>query len=342
MKRRFCLLIVVLAAVVPSVSAQTDGGFRSDVKGPPYPWTHRNFADEAGALRFAIVADRAGSPRPGVFERAVQMLNLLQPEFVLSVGDVADNPDDGASVPEFDREHTVLDNIVGKLKMPFFYVAGNHDIYNDLAAQRYRTRHGKPYYSFVYKNVLFLVLCTEDPPPDNISKEQVAYVKQALQANQDVRWTFVFLHKPVFTNGKDTANPAWTQIETSLADRPYTVFAGHWHNCNAYTKGGRKYIVLATTGGASNLAGPKEGRFDEIVWVTLGKTDKEPAIANLALNGILPWDFRPPVSLDPAPAEKAKETPPAETNPSGSTTTAETKPTPPPAEPSGENTPPTQ
>lgn len=339
MKRWFCLFIIV-AMTASLVVAQPAGEFRSDVKGPPYPWTHLNFADEAGTLRFAIVADRTGNPRPGVLERAVQMLNLLQPELVLSVGDIADNPDDGASVPKFDREHTVLNNIVGKLRMPFFHVAGNHDIYNDLAAQRYRTRHGKPYYSFVYKNVLFLILCTEDPPADNISKEQVAYVEQAIRANKDVRWTFVFLHKPFFTAEKDKANPAWTQIETALADRPYTVFAGHWHNYNAYTKGGRKYIVLATTGGVSDLAGTQEGRFDHVVWVTLGEKDKEPSIANLALNGILPWDFRPATSLDPAPPEKTKETPPAETNPSGGTTTTETQPTPPPAEPSGENTPP--
>ena len=41
---------------------------------------------------------------------------------------------------------------------------------------------------------------------------------------------------------------------------------------------------LATTGGASRLAGIWEGQVDQVTWVTM--TDKGPTIANLALDGI--------------------------------------------------------
>lgn len=327
MKRRFFPLVVVLA-LAPSVFAQTQGGFRSDVKGPPYPWTNLNFNNAADTLRFAIVSDRTGGPRPGVLERAVNRLNLLQPEFVISVGDLADDPDDHTSVPDIDRENNILDAIVGQLKMPFFYVAGNHDIYNNLSNERYRARYGKPYYHFVYKNVLFLVLCTEDPPASNISEEQLACVKQALESNPSVRWTFVFLHKPLFTPNEKKL-PVWSKIESMLKDRPYTVFAGHWHKYYAFTKSGRKHIVLATTGGNSELAGPDKRQFDEVVWVTLGESDKEPSIANLVLDGILPWDFHKPISLDEKPEEKTNQTPPPATtkNPDDKNTAA---PQPPP------------
>ncbi len=40
------------------------------------------------AFRFAIVADLTGGERPGVFADAVGKLNMLQPEFVMSVGDL--------------------------------------------------------------------------------------------------------------------------------------------------------------------------------------------------------------------------------------------------------------
>ena len=35
-----------------------------------------------------VVSDPSGGVRPGVFEVATRKLNLLQPEFVISVGDL--------------------------------------------------------------------------------------------------------------------------------------------------------------------------------------------------------------------------------------------------------------
>src|SRR5262245_46401280 len=51
------------------------------------PWTHLRFPD-AHTFHFAVVADRTGGPRAGVFEKAVEQLNRLRPAFVLSVGDL--------------------------------------------------------------------------------------------------------------------------------------------------------------------------------------------------------------------------------------------------------------
>jgi len=39
-------------------------------------------------FQFAIVTDRTGGHRPGVFMEGIHKLNLLQPEFVMSVGDL--------------------------------------------------------------------------------------------------------------------------------------------------------------------------------------------------------------------------------------------------------------
>jgi hypothetical protein len=75
-------------------------------------------------------------------------------------------------------------------------------------------------------------------------------------------------------------------IEAALSRRPYTVFAGHFHQYCLYKRHGRRYITLATTGGASGLGGPSSGQFDHVTWVTM--TDEGPSIANLLLDGILP------------------------------------------------------
>ena len=54
------------------------------------PETTKPFYDAADGFRFAIVSDRTGGARPGVFERAIDELNLLRPEFVISVGDLVE------------------------------------------------------------------------------------------------------------------------------------------------------------------------------------------------------------------------------------------------------------
>jgi hypothetical protein len=52
-----------------------------------------------------MVSDRTGGHRAGVFSRAVELLNLMQPEFVLSVGDLIEgSPDDDGTLARQWRE----------------------------------------------------------------------------------------------------------------------------------------------------------------------------------------------------------------------------------------------
>jgi 3',5'-cyclic AMP phosphodiesterase CpdA len=90
------------------------------------------FFDEPEAFRFAIIGDRTGGHRPGVFEDALGKLNLMKPEFVISVGDQIEGyTDDPARI---DQQWNEFESFMGKLDMPFFFIAGNHDISNPLMA----------------------------------------------------------------------------------------------------------------------------------------------------------------------------------------------------------------
>jgi len=51
-------------------------------------YTHLNFKNDPDEFQFAIITDNAGGARPGVFPKAVEMVNLLQPEFVVNAGDL--------------------------------------------------------------------------------------------------------------------------------------------------------------------------------------------------------------------------------------------------------------
>ncbi|MBE7559754.1 metallophosphoesterase [bacterium] len=254
-------------------------------RGGVVPWTHENFQNDPDDFQFAIVTDRTGGHRPGVFSSAMPKLNLLQPEFVMSVGDQIEGyTENSREMTEMWRE---FDALVNSLSMPYFRVAGNHDISNPTMEAFWKQRFGNPYYHFIYKNVLFLCIDTEDPPDTSISPAQREYFRRVLEANPNVRWTLLFMHKPMWAEANAKG---WQEFEALLAGRNYTVFAGHTHDYLKYVRNDRKYIVLATTGGGSQLRGDNYGEFDHLVWVTM--KDDGPRLANLMLEGIRDENIR--------------------------------------------------
>ena len=166
------------------------------VVGEVNPWTHLNLANDPESFQFAIVTDRTGSHRPGVFPDAVRKLNLLQPEFVMSVGDLIEGYTEDREV--LDGEWDEFAGFVEALQMPFFYLPGNHDISNQVMADVWQARFGPSYYSFVYRDVLFVCLNTESPESTRLSEPQLHWLEDVLAAHTDVRWTLVFLHKPLW------------------------------------------------------------------------------------------------------------------------------------------------
>jgi predicted phosphodiesterase len=149
------------------------------------PVTEKPINNAPELFRFAIMSDRTGAMLPGVFEEAVKKVNLLQPEFVLSVGDLIDGYTEDPNV--WNDQWDEFEAIVEQLKMPFFFVPGNHDISNDKLLEVWKERRGNPWFHFVNKDVLFIGLHTEDRKGGGISNEQVAYVKKALEENKNAK-----------------------------------------------------------------------------------------------------------------------------------------------------------
>ena len=255
-----------------------------EIEGPT-PWTAKGLLNQPEDFQFIIVSDRTGGHREGIFRSAMGKINHMRPEFVVSVGDLIEGATD--DLDQVEREWSDFRDAVDILKMRFFYVPGNHDIWDDTAWREWTKRFGPTYYHFLYKGVLFLCLNTEDGAPSRIGPEQAAFVRQTLEANTQVRWTLVFLHKPLWDY---QAESGWEAVEKALAGRPHTVFAGHRHRYVRYERAQYKYYQLATTGGGSTLSGPAHGRFDHVSWVTM--TDAGPVMANLKLDGILGEDVR--------------------------------------------------
>ena len=276
--------------------------FQVSVDTDQKPWSHLKFRNDPDNFQFAIVSDRTGGARPGVFPKALKRLNSLEPEFVITVGDLISanrHTKDEATAHMMWEE---MEEFVSYLDMPFFYLAGNHDNGTPLLSKVWKERFGVERYHFVYKDVLFLCMNAQDDASFKaiIKKEQQDWAKKVLAENKDVRWTFVFIHQPVWMYEEglpineigplEPRDTGWQVIEDALKGREHTVFAGHVHQYVKYKQEApnTNYYSLATTGGGSRMRGADFGEFDHAMWVTM--TENGPKLANLLIDGILPED----------------------------------------------------
>jgi hypothetical protein len=247
------------------------------------PFTHLDFKNDPEAFQFVIVSDNTGGARTGVFNKAVGKINLLQPEFVVSVGDLIEGYSESPEI--LASQWAEFEAMTARIEAPFFYTPGNHDYSNNVMADLWKKKFGRDYYYFVYRDVLFLVLNTERQhvggAQPTINPGQRDYIAKALAEHPKARWTFLFMHQPVWSIG---VNTGWADVEKLLAGRPFTAIAGHMHTYAHVDSGGRDLITLGTTGGGSQLRGEAYGEFDHVTWVTMKKDG--PAIANIRLDGI--------------------------------------------------------
>ena len=285
------------------------------------PWTNLKLNDAPDQFQFAVVSDRTGGHRPKVFSRAVQQINLLQPTFVMSVGDLIEGYTQDAD--KVTTEWDEFDSFTAQFRMPFFYVPGNHDLTNDVQLDKWKERYGRRNYHFVYKDTLFVTVNCEDPPGTlAVSDGQQKEIAKAIADNPDVRWTFLFVHKPIW-NAADLNTNGWLAVEKALAGRDYTVFCGHHHRYQKFVRNGMNYYQLATTGGGSRMRGVEYGEFDQVAWVTM-KTGG-PVVANVLIDGVLPEDLGPIPSDEEGYARQGK---PGEVQPVTVTVTRDGKPAP--------------
>ena len=283
-------MTICIAALAATLAAD----FSHNLSGTK-PWTDKPFLDDPQEFHFAIISDLTGGERPDVYERAVEKLNLLRPEFVMSVGDLVQGG--GVSREALKKQWDSFRRRTDKLEMPFFYVVGNHDIWTgftgmtparqtsiDLWKEQFGTN---TYYNFTYKGCHFVCLDSMEthdyyPPREALSVRQLEWASREIRSRAGARWTFIFMHKPL-----DWTSDRWLKFEREIADVDYTVFCGDWHTHCTAVRHGKKYHVIGTTGGVIDGAISEDlssGIMDSVTWVTV--TKKGPVVSNIAVSGV--------------------------------------------------------
>jgi 3',5'-cyclic AMP phosphodiesterase CpdA len=188
-------------------------------------------------------SDKGFSKETELYEKAVNAINRLNPDFVVITGDLVNNKDDRSQIAEFKR---ITANINSKI--PVYYSPGNHDIGQSPEQKDidlFVSDYGHDRFSFKHKKSYFIGLnsCIIKSTTPVLEELQYNWLKEKLSKTGKVKQIIVFCHYPLFLNSSDEPEayfniPPETRNRYLSLFKEYNVkalFAGHLHN-NASAK----------------------------------------------------------------------------------------------------------
>ena len=213
-------------------------------------------------FRFAIVGDRTGGAVDQIFEETIDEIKLFDPDFVMCVGDLIEGYETDTTIM-YARWDSILATIE-TLPCKFYFVAGNHEIQNEIDRAIYEEKTGvKRYYSFDYANSHFIVLdntMTYWPQPQEMDTEQLQWLEKDLEKHKQADNIFVFYHIPTYIyalreNTTDTLSQIFERYGVDV------VLTGHHHQYSYLNRNNIEYVNVGSSGGGMSTDDPARGHF---------------------------------------------------------------------------------
>ncbi|MGE4285087.1 MAG: metallophosphoesterase [Phycisphaerae bacterium] len=268
-----CLIAVIAQAADTERFIKTDRSSNVKLTAP---------SDEE-SFSFAVFGDRTSGRDSGlpILERAVSEVNTISPDLVMTIGDLVQGYNSGE---QWIAQMHDYKKVMSKLEMPWFPVAGNHDIYwrgeegkrpEGENESKFEENFAPLWYAFEHKNCWFVALFSDEgdeetgeknfkkPECQQMSEEQMRFLEDILKRAKEAKHVFLFLHHPRWT--EDNYGDDWQKVHKLLAQagNVSACFAGHTHRMKFDgKKDGIEYYTLATTG--ANVPGDKLSRYDGV------------------------------------------------------------------------------
>ena len=202
-------------------------------------------APQAESFRFAILGDRTGEVRPGVYEQVWKEVAAEDPAFVVTVGDTIEGLDDATAQAQWQEVESILKPY---RRFPLYLAPGNHDIWSALSERLFRQHAAHPpHYSFDRGPLHVTVL--DNSRSNEIAPEEMTFLEEDLKAHESQPLKMIVSHRPswlVSAAMRDTSS-ALQRIARRYGVQ--YVIAGHVHQLLRFSLEGIEYISMPSAGG---------------------------------------------------------------------------------------------
>jgi len=217
-------------------------------------------AEGKGGFCFFVMADPQlfWGPKES-WDRAIGCANRLKPDFVVVCGDMVNHAGNEEEVKAYLAGAARLDKAIG-----LYHVCGNHDydVSHPETLGRYQVHFGHPWYSFVHKNCLFVIVestMVKYAPEDQPQYQwQMRWLEQTLAAAQGQNYNHIIVctHYPLALRRADEdddyfnlpKNRRMKLLELFHRHHVRAVFSGHFHH-NAHVKDGDLELITTSSTG---------------------------------------------------------------------------------------------
>jgi predicted phosphodiesterase len=218
-------------------------------------------------FHFSLIGDRTGDAQPQIFGRVWREVDLLRPDFIVTVGDTIQ----GGKEDRAEGEWAELRPLWKRYShYPIYFTPGNHDIWSKTSETLYIKETGKkPFYSFDYQDAHFTIL--DNSRTRELSEEQMQFLESDLKANQARSPKFIVFHKPFWIAPLQAGTLDLPLHQLAKKYGVNHVISGHGHRFVRIVREGIAYMEVGSSGGGMDGSlrrgdGFRNGCFYHHVW----------------------------------------------------------------------------